>query len=125
LVFLGSKNMAEFVKKFNNDGKLKDKKGEQVSVEVTIYEDKSYNYSVSSPPLVYLLKNRRSDYKKLTPKDVRRKAREVERKEISEAELEAIARKILPSLNTDDIEKAKNIVRGTIKSFGSDFKITK
>ncbi|CAG8635685.1 6560_t:CDS:2, partial [Scutellospora calospora] len=40
-----------------------------------------------------------------------------ERTEISEAELEKIAREIMPSLNTDDIEKAKKIVAGTVRSF--------
>ena len=122
LVFLGSK-MAEFVKKFNNDEKLKDKKGELVSVEITVYKDGSCDYSIGSSPSTYLLKNRRNDYKGLK-KDEKKNARGKEKKEVSEAEIEKIAREIMPSLNTDDIEKAKKIVAGTAKSF-NDFKISK
>ena len=64
-----------------------------------------------------LLKNKGS-----SGKEERKKLEESERKEISEAELEKIAQKMLPSLNTDDIEKAKKILRGTVRSFGN-FKI--
>ncbi|CAG8838647.1 6610_t:CDS:2, partial [Racocetra persica] len=83
LAFL-EKNMALFCKEFND--KTKDKDGQIVSVEINVYDDKSYSYNISTPPSVYLLKNR-------------------------QAELEEIARKLMPSLNTDDIEKAKKIVR--------------
>ena len=121
LAFL--KNMALFCKEFNNNEKVKNRMGELVNVEVIVYEDKSYAYNIGSSPCVYFLKSRRSDYKQLKTKEERRKARENERREISEAELEKIAQKMMPSFNTDDIEKAKKIVRGTVRSFG-DFKIT-
>ncbi|CAG8448047.1 796_t:CDS:10 [Racocetra fulgida] len=118
LAFL--KNMALFCKEFND--KTKDKDGQIVSVEISVYDDKSHSYNISTPPGVYLLKNRRNDYKTIREKEKRKEAREKERKEISEAELEEIARKIMPSLNTDDIEKAKKIVRGTVRR-NSDGKI--
>ncbi|CFW93138.1 50S ribosomal protein L11 [endosymbiont DhMRE of Dentiscutata heterogama] len=118
LAFL--KNMALFCKEFND--KTKDKDGQIVSVEISVYDDKSHSYNISTPPGVYLLKNRRNDYKTIREKEKRKEAREKERKEISEAELEEIARKLMPSLNTDDIEKAKKIVRGTVRSYGN-FKI--
>ncbi|CAG8531830.1 5521_t:CDS:2, partial [Cetraspora pellucida] len=85
LAFL--KNMALFCKEFND--KTKDKDGQIVSVEISVYDDKSHSYNISTPP---------------------------------EAELEEIARKLMPSLNTDDIEKAKKIIRGTVRSYGN-FKI--
>ena len=120
LAFL--QNMALFCRKFNDENK--NRNGELVNVEIIVYEDKSCEYNISTSPSVYLLKGRRSDYKQLKTKEERKKSREKERKEISEAELEKIAREIMPSLNTDDIEKAKKIVAGTIKSF-NDFKISK
>ena len=55
-------------------------------------------------------------------KEERKKLQESERKEITEAELEKIAREVMPSLSTDDIEKAKKIVAGTLRSFGG-FKV--
>jgi large subunit ribosomal protein L11 len=114
LAFL--KNMALFCRKFNDENK--NRNGELVNVELTVYKDESYSYNIGASPVVYLLKNRRSDYKELKTKEERKKAREKERKEISEAELEKIAREMMPSLNTDDIEKAKKIVAGTVRSFG-------
>ena len=120
LAFL--KNMALFCKNFNNDPALKDRTGEMVSVEIISYEDGSNKYNVGTTPSVYLLKNRRSDLKTIKEKEKKKEAKAKERKEISEAELEEIARKMMSSLNTDDIEKAKKIVRGTIRSYGN-FKI--
>ena len=113
LAFL--KSMALFCKEFNE--KTKNRSGEIVSVEINVYEDKSFDYNIGTSPSVYLLKNRRSDYRELKNKDERKKAREKERKEIPSAELEKIAREIMPSLNTEDPEKAKKILLGTIRSF--------
>src|SRR5256885_16092271 len=96
LAFL--KNMALFCKEFNE--KTKNRNGEIVSVEINVYEDKSYDYSIGTSPSVYLLKNRRSDYKGLKNKSPEKKeAQEKERKEFTAAEIEKIAREILPSLN--------------------------
>jgi large subunit ribosomal protein L11 len=115
-----------FCNKFDNDEEAKKKNGKLVNVEIIVYDDKdkSAKYSIGDSPSVYLLKNRRNDYKQIKDKGERKKAQEKERKEISEAELEKIAREIMPSLNTNDIEKAKKIVAGTAKSF-NDFKINK
>ncbi|CAJ0750132.1 11683_t:CDS:2, partial [Entrophospora sp. SA101] len=110
------KNMALFCKEFNE--KTKTRNGEIVNVDIIVYADKNHEYNISTSPSIYLLKNRRSDYKGLKNKEDRRKARENERKEISFADLEKIAREIMPSLNTDDIEKAKKIIAGTAKSAG-------
>src|SRR5438034_1048401 len=105
LAFL--KNMVLFCKEFNE--KTKNRNGEIVSVEINVYEDKSYDYNIGTSPSIYLLKNRRNDYKGLKSPE-RKEAREKERKEFTAVEIEKIAREILPSLNTEDIEKAKKIV---------------
>ena len=57
LAFL--KNMALFCKEFNE--KTKNRVGEVVSVEITIYKNGSYEYNVGTSPSVYLLKKRGSD----------------------------------------------------------------
>ncbi|CAG8547007.1 39215_t:CDS:10 [Gigaspora margarita] len=114
LAFL--KNMALFCREFNE--KTKERNGELVNVEIIVYEDKSYKYNIGTSPSVYLLKGRRSDYKSLK-KEEKKNAREKEKKEISEAELEKIAREKMPDLNTDDLEKAKKIVAGTLRSYGN------
>src|SRR5436305_3670798 len=109
------KNMDLFCREFNE--KTRSRNGELVNVEIVVYTDKSYEYSVGASLGVYLLKDRHSDYKKLK-KDEKIKAREKERKEFSEELLTKVAQEIMPSLNTDDLEKAKKIVAGTVRSFG-------
>ena len=96
LAFL--KNMALFCREFNE--KTKERNGELVNVEIVVYSDKSHEYSIGTSPSNYLIKNALGD-----------------KKEISQAELEKIAKEVMPSLNTEDIEKAKKIVAGTVRSF--------
>jgi large subunit ribosomal protein L11 len=96
LAFL--KNMVLFCKEFNE--KTKDKHGEPINVEIITYNDNSYNYTISTTPSSHLLKNALG-----------------EKKEITQKELEKIAEEIMTSLNTEDIEQAKKIVAGTVRSF--------
>ena len=96
LAFL--KNMALFCREFNE--KTKERNGELVNVEIVVYPDKSHKYFIGTSPSSYLIKKAIG-----------------EKKEISQADLERIAKEIMPSLNTEDIEQAKKIVSGTVKSF--------
>ena len=96
LAFL--KNMALFCREFNE--KTKERNGELVNVEIVVYPDKSHKYFIGTSPSSYLIKKAIG-----------------EKKEISQADLERVAKEIMPSLNTNDIEQAKKIVTGTVKSF--------
>ncbi|WNE41132.1 MAG: 50S ribosomal protein L11 [Mycoplasmataceae bacterium] len=96
LAFL--KNMALFCREFND--KTKDRNGELVSVEITVFPDKSHKYVIGTSPSSYLIKKTLGD-----------------KKEITQLELEKVAREIMPNLSTADMEKAKKIVVGTIRSF--------
>lgn len=98
LAFL--KNMALFCREFNE--KTKNKDGELINVEIVVYADKSYDYTIGTPPSSYLIKKMIG-----------------EKKEITSTELEKITKEIITSFNTEDIEKAKKIVVGTVRSFGS------
>jgi large subunit ribosomal protein L11 len=97
LAFL--KNMALFCREFNE--KTKDINGNPVNVEIEVYADNSYKYTIGCTPTSYLLKKIIGD-----------------KKEISSADLEKIAKEVMPNLNTEDIEKAKKIVAGTARSAG-------
>jgi large subunit ribosomal protein L11 len=96
LAFL--KNMALFCREFNE--KTKANNGVPINVEITVYADNSYDYVLGTSPSSYLLKKIIGDKKEITPE-----------------ELEEVAREILPSLNTENIEGAKKIVAGTVRSF--------
>src|SRR3954465_1411609 len=82
LAFL--KNMALFCREFNE--KTKERNGELVNVEIVVYADKSYAYSIGTSPSSYLIKKALGEKKEITP-----------------PELEKIAEEIMPSLNTDNI----------------------
>ena len=92
LVFLG-KNMAKFIRDFNE--RTKDRSGEYVKVKMKVFQDGNYEFKVENVPLVYKLRNRLSNYEQLS-KDEKKKAREKERKEISQAEFQEIVRQMLP-----------------------------
>jgi large subunit ribosomal protein L11 len=96
LAFL--KNMVLFCREFNE--KTKDRNGELISVEIIVSADKTYSYNIGTPPSSYLIKKALGD-----------------KKEVTQMELERVAKEIMPSLNTDDLEKAKKIVAGTVQSF--------
>jgi len=96
LAFL--KNMAFFCREFNE--KTKEKTGLLVNVEITVYDDKSYTYIINTSPSSHLIKKTLG-----------------EKKEITQEELTKIVQEIMPSLNTDDLERAKKIVAGTVRSF--------
>jgi large subunit ribosomal protein L11 len=96
LAFL--KNMALFCREFND--KTKERNGELVSVEITVYPDKSHKYVIGATPSSHLIKKTLGD-----------------KKEITQSELEKIAQEMMAKLSTDDLEKAKKIVAGTIRSF--------
>src|SRR5437763_16711759 len=81
LAFL--KNMALFCREFNE--KTKERNGELVNVEIVVYVDKSYDYSIGTSPSSYLIQKALG-----------------EKKEITRPELENIAEKIMPSLNTEN-----------------------
>ena len=47
-------NIAEFCKKFNEQ--TKDKAGNTIPVEITVYEDRSYSFILKTPPTSELIK---------------------------------------------------------------------
>ena len=116
LSFLGKKANS-FCKEFNNDEKLKEKKDKLISVNIILYNDGTYEYTSGTTPTVYLLKNRCSNFDSLSKKEKKIEL-EKERKKITHAELERIAKEVMPNLNTDDLEKAKKIILGTARNIG-------
>jgi large subunit ribosomal protein L11 len=98
LAFL--KVMPIFCKEFNE--KTKNKSGEPVNVEIIVYADGSYKYEIGTSPSSYVIKKTLG-----------------EKKEITQAELEKVTQEVMTSLNTDEIEQAKKVIVGTIRSFGN------
>ncbi len=103
-------NIQEFCTKFNEQ--TKDKSGDIIPVELTVYEDRSYDFILKTPPAAELLK-KAAGIEKGSGEPNKTKVGTV-----TEAQIEEIAKKKMPDLNTDDINTAKNIIKGTAKNMG-------
>ncbi len=115
---LGSKGVKamDFCKIFNE--KTKDKKGEMVTVVINIYEDKSFDFEIKSPPAATMLL-KAVGAKKGSPEPNRKKIGKVSWDVIRE-----IAEKKLPDLNCFTVESAMRIVAGTARSCGIEIEGT-
>ncbi len=107
-------NIAEFCKAFND--KTKDKMGDIVPVEITVYEDRSYDFILKISPATELIK-KAAGIKKGSGKPLTEKVGS-----ITKAQLEEIAKTKMPDLNANDIEAAKNIIAGSARQMGVDIK---
>jgi len=107
-------NIAEFCKQFND--KTKDKMGDVVPVEITVYEDRSYDFILKTPPAAELIK-KYANIKKGSGKPLTTKVGT-----ITMAQLEEIAKIKLPDLNANNLEAAKSIVAGTARQMGVEIK---
>jgi large subunit ribosomal protein L11 len=103
-------NLAEFCKKFNDA--TKDRMGEVTPAEITIYEDRTYEFILKTPPAAELLK-KAAKIEKGSAKPLQEKVGKVTRAQIRE-----IAEKKMPDLNAKDIEGAMRIVEGTARNMG-------
>ncbi len=107
-------NIQEFCTQFNE--KTKDKMGDIIPVEITVYEDRTFNFIMKTPPAAILIK-KYAKIKKGSGKPLSEKIAT-----ITESQLKEIAKIKLPDLNTDDIEQAKKIVAGTARQMGVEVK---
>lgn len=100
----------DFCKEYNS--KTEDKRGQIVPAVITIYEDRSFDFILKTPPTSFLIRQALG---------VEKGASEVGREEVgslTDAQLGEIAKIKMPDLNTDDMEMAKLQVAGTARSMG-------
>ena len=103
-------NLQEFCTKFNDE--TKDKMGDIVPVEISLYEDRSFDFVLKTPPAGFLIKKAA----KIT-KGSQKGANHVVAT-ISQADLKTIAETKLPDLNAYDVESAMKIIEGTARNMG-------
>ena len=111
---LGQKgvNIMEFCKQFN--AKTQDAKGMLTPVVITVYADKSFTFITKVPPVPVLIKK---------AVGIESGSGEPNRKKvgkITKAQVQEIAQKKMPDLNTIDLEAAMRMVAGTARSMGVD-----
>jgi large subunit ribosomal protein L11 len=103
-------NISEFCQKFNDA--TKDNQGFKIPVEITVYEDRSYDFKLKQPPASDLLKKAAAIEKGSGEPNKAKVAK------ITRAQLRDIAQKKMPDLNTDDVEEAMKIIEGTARNMG-------
>jgi len=103
-------NISEFCQKFNDA--TKGQQGFTIPVEITIFEDKTYNFKLKQPLTSELLK-KASGIEKGSGEQKKTSAGKITR-----AQLRKIAEKKMPDLNAPDVETAMKIIAGTARSMG-------
>src|SRR3989344_3359408 len=103
-------NIGDFVTKFNAASQKM--AGDKVSVHISVYEDRSYDFNVKPPPTAGLIL-KAAGVEKDSGKNVASKAGKITR-----AQAQVIAEKKMVDLNAIDMEGAINIVAGSARSMG-------
>ena len=103
-------NLQEFCSKFNEE--TRDKMGDVIPCEISIYDDRTFDFVLKTPPAGFLLK-KVAKIQKGSAKGANQIVAT-----ITEAELRSIAETKLPDLNAYTVEEAMNIIEGTARNMG-------
>ncbi|MGB1502711.1 MAG: 50S ribosomal protein L11 [Ilumatobacteraceae bacterium] len=100
----------DFVKAYN--AATESQAGTVVPTEITIYEDRTFDFILKTPPTPVLIRQKAGIAKAASNPGTETAAT------ISDADVEEIAKIKMPDLNANDLEAAKQQVRGTARSMG-------
>jgi large subunit ribosomal protein L11 len=103
-------NIMEFCKAFN--AQTADQNGRIIPVEITVYEDRSFDFITKTPPAAVLIKEALR-LEKGSGEPNREKVGRLTRDQVRQ-----IAETKMPDLNARDIEGAMKVVAGTARSMG-------
>ena len=103
-------NLGEFCTKFNEA--TRDKMGDIVPCEITIYDDRSFDFVLKTAPAAFLLKKVAK-----VNKGSKKGANEIVAT-ISQKDLREIAETKMPDLNAYDVEAAMRQIAGTARNMG-------
>ncbi len=103
-------NLQEFCTKYNDA--TRDKMGDVLPVEISIYDDRSFDFVIKTPPTAFLLKK----FAKIDKGAVKGATETVAT--LTKAQIKEIAEIKLPDLNAYTVEEAMKIVEGTALNMG-------
>ncbi|MDZ5622795.1 50S ribosomal protein L11 [Nocardioides bizhenqiangii] len=103
-------NIMDFCKAYN--AQTESMRGNVIPVEITIYEDRSFDFITKTPPAAELIK-KAAGLKKGSGVPQKDKVGKLTKDQVRE-----IALTKMPDLNANDIEAAMKIVEGTARSMG-------
>ncbi|MDQ1404305.1 MAG: large subunit ribosomal protein, partial [Actinomycetota bacterium] len=104
----------DFCKQYN--AATENQRGTVIPVEITIFEDRSFSFILKTPPTPVLLRQA-AGIEKGSQAPSREPAGT-----ITDAQLTEIAQIKMPDLNANDIEAARQQVKGTARSMGISVK---
>ena len=107
-------NLQEFCTRYNEA--TRDKMGDVVPVVVTVYDDRSFDFTIKTPPAAFLLKK----YAKIS-KGSSKGANETVAT-LTKDQIREIAEIKLPDLNAYTVEEAMKIIEGTARNMGIEVK---
>lgn len=105
-------NIMDFCNKFNE--KTKQLGDTVIPVVLTIFEDRTFDFILKSPPAAILIK------KALNQKKGSNTPNKVKIGTLTRLQLEEIAKIKMPDLNTTNLEAAISMIKGTAKNMGVD-----
>ena len=103
-------NLQEFCTRFNDA--TRDKMGDIIPCEISVYDDRSFDFVLKTAPAAFLIK-KTAKIKKGSSKGANELVAT-----ISKEDLKKIAETKLPDLNAYDIEGAMAIIEGTARNMG-------
>ena len=103
-------NIQDFCTKFNNA--TKDKAGNVIPVEITVYEDRTFDFKLKTSPAAELLKKAA----KVQKGSVKPNSEKIGK--VTKAQIKEIAQAKMQDLNAVDIEGAMKIIKGTARQMG-------
>ena len=107
-------NIQEFCQRFNEA--TKDRMGDVVPVEITVYEDRTYSFITKTAPASELIK-KAAKISKGSAKPLTDKVGS-----ITNDQLREIAQVKMSDLNANDVEAAMKIIAGTARQMGVEIK---
>ena len=103
-------NIMQFCKEYN--AKTQDQAGMIVPVEITVFEDRSFDFILKTPPAAVLLL-KAAGVEKGSPAPNKTKVATVSKAKVTE-----IAKIKMPDLNATTIEAAERMIMGTARNMG-------
>ena len=103
-------NIMEFCKAYN--AATEAQRGEVVPVEITVFEDRTFEFTLKTPPAAKLIL-KAAGVPKGAGNPLTDKAGTISRDQVRE-----IAEKKMPDLNANDVDAAMKIIEGTARQMG-------
>src|SRR5579875_4168178 len=116
-------NIGQFVSQFNE--RSKEMRGMTVPVVITVYNDRSFEFVIKSPPAAILLKQaagipleKKKGGEVINAEEKAKGSGKYKGFKVSAAQVREIAQKKLQDLNARDVDHAMRIIEGTARSLG-------